>query len=189
MTTIGLKGGKELSAFLDAFPAKLQKGAVKAALTAAAKPIRDQARANAPKESGEMAKSIRTGSPDAGKDGRVTIRIRLKGEHSYLGTFIEYGVAPHFIRAGDAYASARVLTRQVRAGGVASDVETHHLKIAGKIVTGAVLHPGLSARPFLRPALDAKAQDAIRAFGDRISSYLKSKTGFSAPAVLEADEE
>lgn len=188
--TINLKGGKELSDFLGAFPTRLQKGAVRAGLTAAARPIRDQARANAPRESGKLARAIRTGSPKVQPDGTVTIKVRMKGAHAYIGLFMEYGVAPHFITAGDSQLSARKLTNKLKAQenhGLSSDGQV--MKIGGGFVSGAVLHPGFAAKPFLRPALDAKADEAIKAFGDRITSYLKSKTGFTAPAVLEVDEE
>lgn len=186
MTSMKLKGGKELLSFLDAFPARLQKGAARSGLTAAAKPVRDQARSNAPRESGKLAKSIKTGSPKVNQDGTVTISVRLSGEHSFLGHFFEYGVAPHFIRAGDSGLSARKLTQKFnREGSARTDGA---LKIGDNYVTGAVLHPGFAARPFLRPALDMKAEEAVNAFGERLRSYLKDKTGFTAPAVLEVDE-
>lgn len=187
--SIKLKGAKEMDAFLAAFPAKLQKGAVRSALTAAAKPIRDDARARAPRETGQLAKSVKTGSPSINPDGTISVKIRLRGKHSFLGIFHEYGVAPHFIRAGDSGKSPRLLTKAAKRGDVLGDVETGHLKIGDNIITGEVLHPGHAARPFLRPALDNRADDAINAFGQRIASYLKDKTGFTAPAILEVDEE
>ena len=182
-----MKGIKETMAFLQAFPARIQKGAVRSALTAAAKPVRDQARANAPKESGQMAKAIKTGSPRIERDGTVSIKVRLAGKHSYLGRFIEYGVAPHFIRAGDSGLSPRKLTQKAgREGSTAADGA---LKIGQNFVTGAVLHPGFAPKPFLRPALDIRADDAVQAFADRLRSYLKDKTGFTAPARLDDVEE
>ncbi|EPR09873.1 hypothetical protein M527_07025 [Sphingobium indicum IP26] len=187
MTTINLKGGRELAAFLEAFPARLQKNAIRSALTAAAKPVRDQARLDAPRESGLMAKSIKTGSPRPLDDGTVSIKVRLAGSHSYLGYFFEYGVAPHFIRAGDSGLSSRKLTQKLNREG--SEEHAGAMKIGDKFVTGAVLHPGFAPKPFLRPALDLKADDAINAFADRLRSYLKDKTGFTAPARLDEVDE
>lgn len=185
--TVPMKGIKETMAFLQAFPERIQKGAVRSALTAAAKPIRDQARADAPRESGKLRKSIKTGSPRIETNGTVSIKVRLAGEHSYLGRFIEYGVAPHFIRAGDSGLSPRKLTQ--KAGREGTTEVDGAMKIGQNFVTGAVLHPGFPARPFLRPALDTRADDAVRAFGDRLRSYLKDKTGFTAPARLDEVEE
>lgn len=185
--TINMKGGKELDAFLQAFPARIQKGAVRSALTAAAKPVRDQARINAPRKSGKMARAIKTSSPKVEQDGRVTIKVQLKGQHSYLGRFIEYGVRPHFISAGDSDLSARKLTQKTRREGSATAGGV--LKIGDSIVSGAVLHPGLAAKPFLRPALDTMADAATQAFADRLRSYLKDKSGLTAPPVLTEVEE
>ncbi len=185
--TINMKGGRELAAFLQAFPARIQKGAVRSALTAAAKPVRDQARANAPKESGQLAKSIKTGSPKVEQDGRVTIKVRLAGQHSYLGHFIEYGVRPHFISAGDSGLSPRKLTQKARRDG--STEEGGALKIGDTFVSGGVMHPGFAAKPFLRPALDTKMDEATKAFAERLRTYLKDRSGLTAPAVLTEVEE
>lgn len=186
--TIPLKGGKELSAFLQAFPDRIQRNAVNAGLRASAKVVRDQARANAPKKSGKYAKSIKTGSPRKNDDGTISITIRPKGEHSYLGLWLEYGVGAHFLTGGDSGKSARLLTRQMNRDGVSSDVETRAMKIGNNWVSGAILHPGFAPKPHFRPALDTQAENAIKAFADRIESYLKDKTGFTAPSFGVDDE-
>lgn len=186
--TITMKGMKELDEFLSVFPVKLQKNAIRSSLTAAAKPVRDEARARAERKTGKLARSIKTSSPKINPDGTISVKVKLQGEHSYLGWFQEYGVAPHFIRAGDSGKSPRLLTKAAKRGDVTGDVATGHLKIGENIISGEVFHPGRAARPFLRPALDTRAKDAVQAFGDRLASYLKNKTGFSAPAVLEVDE-
>lgn len=189
--TISMKGGKELAAFLQAFPERIQKGAVRASLTAAAKPIRDQARALAPRKSGVLAKSIKTGSPRANEDGTVTISVRTdpkSNNHAFLGLFFEYGTAPHLISPGDSGKSTRLLARQMNRDGASSDVGTGKMRVGNNWITGAVMHPGIAAKPFMRPALDMKATEAINAFGARMREYLKDKTGFTAPVTLEADE-
>lgn len=186
--TIPLKGGKELSAFLQAFPERLQRNAVGAGLTAAAKTIRTQARANAPKKSGKYAKSIKSSRPRKNQDGTISITIRPKGEHSYLGLWLEYGVGAHVITAGDSGKSPRLLQRQINRDGVSSDVETRAMKIGNNWVSGAVIHPGFAPKPHFRPALDTQAESAIKAFGERIESYLKDKTGFSAPSFGVDDD-
>lgn len=164
--TIALKGGKELEQFLSAFPAKLQKGAVRAGVTAAAKVLRTEARLQAPKDTGKFAKSIRSSSSRVNQDGTVSIRVFVdrKKPHGWLGPMIEYGIAPHDITI-----------KPGKAG-----------KLGDEFVSGTISHPGVVAQPFLRPALDLKAGEAIEAFGVRIRDYLKDKTGFSAP-VLEVD--
>lgn len=208
MTTQALKGGPELLAFLGAFPAKLQKGAVRAGVTAAAKPIRDKARANVRKRSGKTAKAIKTSSSRVNQDGTISVKIQLKGEHSFIGLFLEYGVAPHLITPGDSDLTVKALNKRAKKGGIRkrdnglvevggytartytnkAGEETGAMVIDRKFIRGAVLHPGFTPKPFLRPALDTEADEAINEFGKRIRSYLSAKSGFTAPLIETADE-
>lgn len=176
-----MKGTAELVRYLSQLPKNLENGAYRAGLTAGAKPIRDEARANARKQSGKMAKSIKTGSPRKNQDGTFSVTVSLKGPHAYIGQFHEYGVRPHFISAGDSGKSARVLTSAARRGDLVGDVETQALKIGDNYITGGVMHPGHSAHPFMRPSLDAKADEAIKAFAARVRAYIEGKTGFVIP--------
>lgn len=186
----GLKGGPELLAFLDAFPLRLVKGAVRSGMVAAAKPIRDQARQNVRKKSGRLAKAIRTGSPRVEQNGNVTIRVLVDKSkpHGFLANWIEYGVAAHFINAGDSGISARLLTKKSGRLGMGNDAETGAIRIGNEFVSGAIYHPGFGAKPFMRTALDMRAEDAVNALGERIRSYLSGKTGFTAPlAQVDGD--
>lgn len=178
--TIPVTGLAELDKFLSVLPKNMQTGAYRAALTAAARPIRDEARLRAPKDSGKMAKGIRSGSPRKNQDGTFSISISSSGQHGFLALFHEYGTNPHYITAGSSNLSARMLTRNAGNGGT-SDIESQTLVINGQFVTGAVMHPGQPARPFMRPALDIKADEAVAAFAARIRAYLEGKTGFAAP--------
>lgn len=171
-----VKGLKQLDAYLSHFPMNMQKNALRGALRAAAKPIRDEARLRAPKKTGAMAKSIKTSSPRQMPDGRFRVTVTLKGPHAFLGLFHEYGVRPHYITAEGQALSARKLTQKARRDG---DPDT--LKINGEYVSGAVFHPGHIARPFMRPALDVKADDAVNAFAVKIQDYIEKQTGFTAP--------
>jgi HK97 gp10 family phage protein len=212
-----LKGGRELSQFLDAFPEKLKKGALRAGMVAGARVVRDEARATVAKDTGKVAKAIKTSSPRVNQDGTVSVKVKLKGEHSFIGWFLEYGVSPHLITAGDADLTAKTLNKHARnnekqgGGGISTqenglirvggykynsgpkgkrtdaDMEASALVIGPTIIRDAVLHPGFAAKPFLRPALDRKAAEAVNAVGERIREYLKTKTGFTAPVTIEAD--
>lgn len=181
-----VKGLAELDRYLSALPKNMQTGAYRAGLVAAARVIRDEARVLAPKESGKMAKSIRSGSARKNQDGSFSISVSLRGEHAFLGLFHEYGVSPHFITAGDSDQSARSLTKAARRGDLTGDVEKQALKIGDKFITGGVMHPGHAAHPFMRPALDTKADEAVKAFAARIRDYIEGKTGFVAPVMDEA---
>lgn len=179
MSDIPVKGMKELDAYLSHFPMRLQTGAYRAALTAAAAPIRDEARARVRRASGKLARAIRTGSPRRNEDGSFSIRVSVdKGEHGFLGLFWEYGVKPHYI-ARTGKGEGRVAVRKAADG--TGTIQGGVMKIGDGFVSGIISHPGHVASPFLRPALDLKADDAVKAFADRIRSYLEAKTGFAAP--------
>lgn len=184
-----VSGLKELDRYLSALPKNLQNGAYRAGLTAAAAVIRDEARILAPKRTGKMAKSIRSGSPRRNEDDTFSISVSLKGEHAFLGFFHEYGVRPHWITASDE-ALAEVRGRRKGGDKISKKTSMRHLNnmerdgslvINGKFVGPAVYHPGHAARPFMLPALDVKGDDAVKAFASRIRSYLEGKTGFAAP--------
>lgn len=187
MSRVPVKGLDEVLALLSTFPTKLQNNAIRQGLTAAAAVVRDEARARAPKKTGQMAKAIKSGSPRKIGDGIYSISIRLDGrgnKHAFLGLFHEYGVRPHYITGGDTGLHARPLTQKVRREG-SSDVAEQALKINGQFVTGAILHPGIAARPFLRPALDIKGDEAVKAMATRIRAYVENLTGF-APVDMAA---
>lgn len=171
-------GLAELDRYLSALPGNMQKAAYRAALTAAAKPIRDEARLRAPKKTGAMAKSIKTGSARQNPDGTFSVHVRLEGRHSFLGLFHEYGVAPHLI-ASTGKGEGRVAVRKANEG--TGTVQSGKMKIGDDFVSGIISHPGHRAQPFMRPALDARADDAVKAFAGRIREFLEKKTGFAAP--------
>jgi HK97 gp10 family phage protein len=161
----------------------MQKGAYRAALTAAAAPIRDEARMLARKASGKMARAIKTGSARQNEDGTFSVTVSLKGPHAFLGTFIEYGVKPHYI-ARTGKGEGRVAIRKAKEG--TGTVQGGVMKIGEDFVSGIISHPGLAASPFLRPALDLKADEAVKAFAARIRAYIEGKTGFAAPMAEAA---
>jgi HK97 gp10 family phage protein len=188
--TSPVRGGKEIAATLTALGKRIETQAVRSGLTAAGGVIRDEARVRAPKRTGKMAKSIKTGSPRRNQDGTFSVSVRLVGDHAFLGLFHEYGVRPHFISGGDSGKSANLLTR---AGASGIDVvarkagkdQPEVLSIDGKYISGAVHHPGHAAHPFMRPALDAKADEAVAAFRDKIVAVVEGKTGYNIDAAAD----
>jgi len=182
-----VRGLADLDKFLSALPGNLQKNAIRAGLTAAARVVREEARSRAPKETGLLAASIKSGSPRQNADGTFSIRVALYGpkdggnHHAFLGIFHEYGVAPHLI-ARTKGGAGRVALRKARPSGDNREILAGPLKIGDTFVSGIVVHPGRAAHPFMRPSLDAKAEEATQAFASRIRAYIEGKTGFAVPA-------
>lgn len=62
------------------------------------------------------------------------------------------------------------------------------LNIFGNVRT-SVAHPGMKPRPFLRPALDSQAQNAVMMAAEYMKWRLSTKEGLDASGiVLEGDE-
>lgn len=186
MTTQSMKGLKELHAFLAAFPDKVQTGAMRSALRAAAAPITEEAKMRVARKSGKLARAISTGSPRKNQDGSFSVSIRPdpKKPHSFLGYFLEYGVQSHVITVRE-HRRSRTVWRDGQGRFAKKDVQNKSLVIGQHFVGPSVTHPGFSGTQFkfMRPALDAKWREAAQAFADRLASYLKGKTGFTAPSV------
>ena len=154
-----IKGGRELHALLQQLPVQVETKIMRNAMARGVKVIQAEAKRLAPTESGALDAAIKT-TRDT-KKGRVVAKVKVLGEHSYLARFMEYGVLPHVISVRDGEGS---------------------LKIGKSFVGAEVMHPGHASRPFLRPAFDSKAAEAVNVIGEYIASYLKFGT-IQAPTV------
>lgn len=112
------------------------------------------------------------------RDGTITVRITVKeGWPRSLGTWLEYGTGSHFISVDPAFAegrtAARVNTLDTEATKVGKAGPGATLVINGKPVGKTVFHPGSRAEPWLRPARDIKARDAMAAAQGYITAGVK----------------
>ena len=98
--TIRLKGGPELLRLLDELPKNLERNVIRGGLRAGAKVIQQQAKANVPVKTGQLKRAIGIGTRTEG--AKLSSYVKLRGKGSYLGLFIEYGVAPHLISVSEA---------------------------------------------------------------------------------------
>jgi uncharacterized protein YfaP (DUF2135 family) len=117
-------------------------------------------------ESGQLEKAIKTSRNTKQSTGQVIAKVRLRGRHAFLGNFIEYGVLPHLIWSQG----------------------KESLVINGVAIGKQVEHPGYGARPFFRPAVDAKAAEAVQVVANYLATYLQFGS-ISAPAVSVDEEE
>ncbi len=147
---IELQGLAELSAALKQLPRELSSrngGPLRAALAQAAKVIRDQAQAMAPQDSGLLKREIRM------------VRARDPGS---VGANEQYLVG---VRRGKRikYADTRENRRKRRVGKKYQD--------PGRAYYWRFLEFGterMAARPFLRPAFEAKKEEAAMRFRDSL---------------------
>jgi HK97 gp10 family phage protein len=143
-------GGRQLDAMLQSLPVKVEKNILRAALRAGAAVFREQAKANAPVESGALRRSIKV-SVDS-KSGRVTAKLKAGGKLAPHAQLVEFGTKPHTITAK----------------------KDSGLTVGGNIVS-SVDHPGAKPHPFLRPAFDTKPPAAIAAVGAKIRERLTAE--------------
>lgn len=163
MADVHVTGLAELQKFLDTLPAKVEKNVLRGALRAGMKVVQPVAKANVHSVSGLLAAGLKLGTRARG--GTVTARLIAKGPHGYLARWVEYGTKAHNISAKKGW-----------------------LSFMG-IFVKSVAHPGARPRPFLRPALDSQAQDAVIAAAEYMKKRLATKEGLdTSDVMIEGDE-
>jgi HK97 gp10 family phage protein len=159
--TIHVRGLSDLAKALSTLTVKLEKNILRGALRAGGNVMRDDARKNAARAAGLLAKGIKV-STNA-KRGTVYAKVRTTGKHSYIAHMIEFGTAPHRINA--------------RNGGT--------IHINGRPVGPFVDHPGSRAMPFMRPALDGQATASVNA----TAAYIRKRLTAEGINVPDAGDE
>lgn len=157
-----VKGLAEMHRTLQELPVKLERNILRSALVAGARVVANEAKAQVPKDTGELARGIKVSSGT--RRGRVTAKVKTTGPHGFIAPWLEYGTGAHRIVAKD--------------GGF--------LLVGGSFVK-SVEHPGIKPRPFFRPAIDQKQMDAINTVAYRIKARM-TKEGLNTPDVVGADE-
>lgn len=160
--TINISGGRQLAQFLQTLPLKIERNIMRAALRSGARVIANEAKQQVPVQLGDLKKSIRTGSNRT--KGGVTAYARAGNKKAYYYRFVEFGTAAHIIKAGK---NKQKLVFTAKDGK--------------KVEATQVNHPGAVAKPYMRPALDAKANDAVAAVAKKIRERL-TEHGLQTPA-------
>lgn len=153
---VDILGAKELAKMLNELPLKIERNIMRAALRAGASVIAAEARRNVPVDSNELKSTIRTSSNS--KRGTVEANAVVGNRRTKKGwyaTFVEFGTAPHIIKAGK---NKQRLSFRDRNGVWRTVLEVNH--------TGA------TAKPFMRPAFDSKGEEAVKAVADKIRERL-----------------
>lgn len=194
MLDFKINGGKELIDLLDQVPRKFARNVVRGGARAAAVVVRDEAKRNVRRRSGKLARSLKVSVRIQGT--LVTAKVASKGDASYRAPWIEYGVKAHWIVvAGEELDIVRSRLKggqrgstKTRVRNLNKMVDAGSLVIGGNFVGPYVRHPGSRAYPFLRPALDTKAAEAINTMGTYMAERL-SWGSLQAPAIsVEGDE-
>jgi HK97 gp10 family phage protein len=127
--------GRLLKKF-EGMPEKLMNNALKAGVRAAAAEVRNEARMLAPRKTGKLAKSIHVKLRRSSNKNVIRFSVSTG---KFYARFIEFGASPHQI----ALLNKKLLSSNDIAYG------------------GKVNHPGLTPKPFMRPALDIKESKIV----------------------------
>lgn len=185
MSEIRVKGLSELQKFLDQLPVKLEANVMRGALRAGLKPIKDAAVANAPVgQPNEEGKRLYGHYPGALRDSirisgtrikgrRVTASLKAGGKNKKTGADVFYA---HIIEFTGAV--AHTVTAKNRKW----------LSFGGRFFQ-SVEHPGMKATPFMRPALDAQAGNAVIATAEHIKKRLATKHGLDTADIEITEDE
>lgn len=157
MSEIRVKGLADLNKFLQQLPAKMEQNVLRSALRAGANVVKEEAKANVPVDSGVLRDGLKVSTNS--RRGRVTANVKATGKHAFIAPWIEYGTAAHKIAS--------------KGKGL----------FFGGLFARSVEHPGSRAKPFMRPALDAKAQEAVIAAANAIKRRLATKNGIDTSSV------
>lgn len=177
-----ITGGRQLHELLQSLPAKIEKNIMRAALRAGAAVIRDEARAQAPVDMGDLRRSIRVSASARG--GTVKASVKAGDKKAFYAHMVEYGTKPHLIKVREE--DRPINYRLTRKRGALTHVSMRTinrrgLMIGTNFVGPKVEHPGARPSPFMRPALDNASDKAIKAVADKVRERL-TKEGINVPA-------
>lgn len=137
-----IEGGKELEARLKDLGSKMATSISNKALRKGANVIRDEMRSLVPIRSGRLKKSIKVKKDRFNRSNKTqTYTIGPSGAGAYIARFIEYGTSGHVVK---------IKSKKVLA-----------ISKTGEVFGREIKHPGVQAKPFIRPAYDTKKEAAV----------------------------
>lgn len=190
-TDIHVSGLRELNEFLDTLPAKIAANIMRGAFREGIRQIQPHAMTSIHPVSGLLAAYLKIGTR-VRRDGTVMAYLKTTGPHAYLAGWVEFGTRPHFISVAEEEKNVNV-RRSIKLGRLVREsmttINRRVLRIGQTFVGPTVHHPGAKPHPFMRPALDAHAQEAVMAAAAYMKRRLATKHGLdTADVKIEGDE-
>lgn len=172
-----ITGLADLQKMLDSLPSRIEKNILSGALRAGANVLKADAKARCPVGppsatgakryklyEGALRDSIRVSVK--AKGGRVTASVKAGGKLKN-GANVWYAHIIEFTGAKAHKIDAKLGSALSFAGGKYKSVD----------------HPGMNAKPFMRPAFDSQAANAIQAAGEYIKQRLATKESLDTSAI------
>lgn len=160
---VTVRGKSRVKQYFDQLPEDIERKLLRGAGRAAGQIVADEASARALSEEVRDGVVLKTSA----RDGRIVAKVTVRKGWAYsLGVWQEWGTEPHFIRVAEDQ-------RQGRSIGRINKLAKEGSLVIGEMFVGdTVYHPGAAAHPFLRPALDIRARDALAAAQAYINSRI-----------------
>lgn len=190
MSTVQVKGLKELNDALLKLPKKLANRSLRKALMKASRVIVDEAKRNVPKDTGNLADSImvvggRSTDPELRNVVVIGLRVASKADmrklvadrnhkilDGYYGKFVEFG---HF--AGKRFSYSRKLTSREQHEGISyKRAAKHQMPKADSSKNRVGVHRFVPAKPFMTPALESKWNESVQVFAAEMTKEIDRST-------------
>ena len=165
MTTTTVSGLKELNSLLQKLPANIERNLMRGAMRAGQKVLADATksnlRSNGSVDTGELEKSVRVRfKRSSERFGWIRSFVIVGNKKAYYPHWVEYGTATYYTgngrTVGGAYNIAPKTADSLFLGGSFAE---------------SVMHPGMRPKPFIRPAVDNNADNAI----NQVAEYLQKR--------------
>ncbi len=168
-TEFEVTGLAELYAALQELPVRIERNITRGALRAGAAVFRDEARANVPKDSGFLRKSIKSESDVRRGVAYGYVRIDKNKGGAFYAHMLEFGTASYYVGSGRSVRKPYRIPKATMGRGSAKTKNTVSKRLkfqtpGGFVIRNAVMHPGIKPQFFMRKAFDRKQKDAAEAF-------------------------
>lgn len=160
MAEFEIQGLQQLHETLQTLPAKIETNVLRGAVRAGQRVIMLKAKALAPKKTQALAKSIRVkASAQALKRGVVRADVVAGDATAWYAHLIEFGTGSHYEGTGTKSQRKPYVIKPKKRSGKGRGF----LRIGGAYMA-QVIHPGIRAQPFMRPAAELLEGPALNAF-------------------------
>lgn len=169
MAEFQINGLKELNQALQQLPARIERNVMAGAVAAGTRVVLKETKAKAPDQ--KIRERLKS-KQKKGKPGEIIREIYIKEKEPYdafYAKFFEFGTASYYTGKG-----------RTVGGPYQIPKKRGYFVVNGNIIRGAIQHPGVKPRPFLRPSLDLKSEEAVRTMAAYIRLRLPMETGEAA---------
>ena len=160
-------GLAELYAALQELPVRIERNITRGALRAGAAIFRDEVRANVPKDSGFLRKSIKSESDVRYGKAYGYVRIDRNKGGAFYAHMLEFGTASYYAGSGRSKRQPYRIPKATIGRKKTANTVSKRLKFntpGGFVIRNAVIHPGIKPTFFMRKAFDRKQKEAMDAF-------------------------